>query len=259
MHTKIRQVLYQAIYEAGDILLRHFGNVYRIEYKSTKFDVVTEADKESEAAIVEILRSTFPEHQIVAEENVQDTNSGSEYKWIIDPLDGTTNFSHAMPIFSVSIAVEHNDEIIMGAVYNPIERELFFGERGEGAWLNDNPISVSDIDRLDKALVVTGFPYDRSNIDEILKYAREALVRTHGLLRLGSAALDLCYVACGRLEAFWEFYLSPWDTAAGFLIAEEAGGKITDLQGEPYSPYFRQILATNGKIHNDMLDILRPS
>lgn len=257
MYSKIRQVLYQAIYESGDVLLRYFGKVKNVEFKSTEFDIVTEADKESEKCIVNVIRSNFPLHQILAEEKVSDTTTGSEFKWIIDPLDGTTNFFHGVPIFSVSIAVEQQGKVIMGAVYHPTARELFFAERGEGAWLNDKPISVSQISEINKSLLVTGFPYDRSEIDRLIPYVREILIRAHGLLRLGSAAIDLCYVACGRLEGFWEFFLNPWDTAAGYLIVEEAGGKVTDFAGNPYSPYCKQILATNGRIHNELLSILK--
>lgn len=256
MRANLREILYQAIYEAGDILLRHFGKVQNLEFKSTAFDVVTAADKESQARIIEIIRANFPLHQILAEESTQVSTTASDYKWIIDPLDGTTNFAHSMPIFSVSIAVEERGKVIMGAVYSPIARELFYAERGEGAWLNDKPMRVSETSELSKALLVTGFPYERSQIDYLLKYVREVLNQAHGLLRLGSAALDLCYVACGRLEGFWEFFLNPWDTAAGYLIVEEAGGKVTDFCGNPYSPTGKQILATNGKIHNAMLAIL---
>jgi myo-inositol-1(or 4)-monophosphatase len=257
MLDKIRQVLYQAVYESGDILLRHFGAVHNIEYKTTEFDVVTDADKESEARIIELIRANFPDHKIVAEESGADTSGEGEFKWIIDPLDGTTNFAHAMPLFAVSIGIEHNGEIIMGAVYNPCARELFYAEKDSGAWLNEESIKVSDISDMGKALLVTGFPYDRSSIDEIIAVFQKLLVRSHGVLRLGSAALDLCYVACGRLEGFWEFWLSPWDTAAGYLILSEAGGKITDFQGNPYSPYTPQILATNDHLHEEILMILR--
>lgn len=256
MRKKLQQVLYQAIYESAEILLRHFGKVKNVEYKSTVFDIVTEADRESEKRITEIIKTNFPDHQILAEEHNKNPVPGSEYRWIIDPLDGTTNFSHSLPIFSVSIGVEENGNVIMGAVYNPVSRELFYAGRGEGAWLNEMPIHVSNIAELNQALLVTGFPYDRRHIDRLMKYVREFLINSHGLLRLGSAALDLCYVACGRLEGFWEFFLNPWDTAAGYLIVEEAGGKVTDSRGNPYSIYEKQILATNGKIHNAMLTIL---
>ena len=257
MLTKIRQVLYQAIYEAGDVILRHYGNVRKIEYKSTEFDVVTDADKESESTIIDIIRSNFSDHDILAEEKTGDVSGESEYRWIIDPIDGTTNFAHSMPIFSVSIGVEYKNQIIMGGIYSPINRELFFAERGEGAWLNEKSISVSNISELNKSLLVTGFPYDRSRIEHIIKYFSDILTHSHGVLRLGSAALDLCYVACGRLEGFWEFHLNPWDTAAGYLIVKEAGGRCTDFHGNEYSPYTRQILATNARIHDQLLDFLK--
>ncbi len=256
MRDKIRKVLYQGIYESGEVLLRYFGKVKKFEYKSTKFDVVTEADKESEMCIANLIHANFPDHHILGEEGMENIEGSSEYKWIIDPLDGTTNFSHAVPIFAVSIGIEHKGDIIMGAVYNPFVRELFFAERGEGAWLNEESISVSDIDDINKSLLVTGFPYDRSTIDFLLKYVREVLVKSHGLLRLGSAALDLCYVASGRLEGFWEFSLNPWDTAAGYLIVKEAGGKVTEINGSPYTHYCKKILATNGKVHDALLAIL---
>lgn len=255
--ASIKEVLDQAIRSAGDVLLKHYRSVKTLETKG-EIDLLTVADKEAEATIIRVIRKAFPDHQILAEESGHIMKSQADYKWIIDPLDGTTNYSHSFPIFCVSIGVEHQDEIIMGGVYNPFAKEYFFATKGKGALLNDKPIRVSSVDGLDRSLVVTGFPYDRrQHIDHYLGYIREFLLRSHGVLRIGAAALDLCSVACGRLEGFWEEKLHPWDVAAGILIVREAGGECTDFSGRASSSYDTSILATNGRIHQEMLEVLQ--
>lgn len=252
----LRKVLNQAVFEAGDILLKYFGEIERIDKKG-EVDLLTVADKESENKIIEIIKAEFPSHQILAEESGQSVKSVNErYRWIIDPLDGTTNYAHKFPVFAVSIGVEFKGEIVLGGVYNPCSKEYFVAEKESGATLNGNPIKVSQTSSLDRSLIVTGFPYDRrSHADYYLRYYKEFMMRTHGVRRVGAAALDLCFVAAGRMDGFWEEKLHPWDTAAGYLIVIEAGGRVTDFWGQPYSPFKKQILATNGRIHNEMLEV----
>ncbi len=234
---------------AGAVLMRHFGRV-RIEYKGG-VDLVTAADRESEALIVERLRAAFPQHDLIAEEGSQHA-SGSAYRWYVDPLDGTTNFAHGLPQFAVSLGLECDGRRIAGVVYNPARDELFTAEQGCGASLNGRPIQVSPVPRLGESLLGTGFPTrQRSSSPNILFYYA-ATLRSHGVRRLGAAALDLCYAACGRFEGFWEFGLKPWDMAAGACILDQAGGQITDLQGEPFSLQSPAILASNGLIHDQI-------
>ncbi|MBX7245816.1 MAG: inositol monophosphatase [Candidatus Sumerlaeaceae bacterium] len=254
---EITTVLHQCLDEAGEILMKHYGKIESVDKKSD-IDLVTIADRESEARIKAIITAAFPTHQILAEETGEDyTGKSDTYRWIIDPVDGTTNFAHSFPQFSVSIAVEHKGEIVAGGVLNPYYKERFFAERGSGATLNGAPICVSKVPQLSESLLVTGFPYDRSSrVDHYLSIVGDFMKRAHGILRLGSAALDLCAVACGRLEGFWEEKLHPWDTAAGWLIVEEAGGRVTNFTGGPFSPYAYQTLATNGRIHDDCLQVL---
>jgi myo-inositol-1(or 4)-monophosphatase len=255
--VSIREVLDQAIRAAGDVLLKHYCNLGTVESKGG-INLVTVADREAEETIIRVIRKAYPDHQILAEESGHIQKGETDYTWIIDPLDGTTNYSHSFPIFCVSIGVVHQDEIIMGGVYNPFADEYFVAEKGKGAWLNNQPIRVSSVEALGRSLVVTGFPYDRrDNIDHYLRYIREFLFRSHGVLRIGAAALDLCCVACGRLEGFWEEKLYPWDVAAGILIVREAGGTCTDFSGRPSSCYDASILATNGRVHQEMLDVLQ--
>lgn len=252
------QVLQRALDEAGPILMRHYGALESVEQKSA-IDLVTIADRQSEERIIQIIRESCPGHGILAEESGLDRASESaDYRWIIDPLDGTTNYSHSFPFFSVSIALEYKGEIIAAGVENPFHRERFLAERGAGATLNGQRIRVSETQYLARSLLVTGFPYDRrQRIDHYLGIWADFLMRAHGILRLGSAALDLCCVACGRIEAFWEEKLHPWDTAAGWLILEEAGGRITTFTGGKFSPYGDQLLASNGAVHDECMDVLR--
>jgi myo-inositol-1(or 4)-monophosphatase len=236
--------------------LRHyFGNNPRIRKKGA-IDLVTQADVESEDAIIKTIRSYFPEHTILAEESGLNA-AGSSCRWIIDPLDGTTNFAHALGLFSVSIAFAVEQSVKMGIVLNPVTGELFSAVENQGARLNGQPISVSSQQEMADCLIVTGFPYNfKTALQPLMTRFRHCLEAAQGIRRLGSAALDLCFVACGRFDAFWEQNLKPWDTAAGLLIAKEAGAMVTDFSNHPYSVDMKEILATNGKIHQKMLSLL---
>ena len=246
----------------GKILLDFFEKELRIDYKGEK-NLVTDADRGAEAIIVETIRSSFPDHRFLGEEGGSYSGSGettsaeSIYKWIIDPLDGTTNFAHTFPMFCVSIALERSGEIVFGVVLDPVRDEIFLAETGQGATLNGRPIRVSKTEQLNDSLLVTGFAYDiRRNLEHNLDHFTNFSIRAQGIRRTGTAALDLCYVAMGRLDGFWEMKLSPWDTAAGALICGEAGGRVTTFKGAPASIYLKEILATNGKIHSEMIDVL---
>ncbi|MBZ5535867.1 MAG: inositol monophosphatase [Acidobacteriia bacterium] len=242
---------------AGDVLLRSYEKPKDIEYKGD-VDLVTEVDRASEQLILEKILGQYPTHAIVAEESGL-RKSDSEYRWIIDPLDGTTNYAHNLPLFSVSIALEYRKEIIVGVVYDPVRPELFFAEKDRGAYLNGKPISVSTVDNLGRSLLVTGFPIrKREEAETNLQVFRAFTMRGQGVRRLGSAALDICYVACGRFEAHWEFRLHAWDTAAASRILLEAGGRITDFGGQPFDPFGTETLATNGRIHESMMQVLAP-
>ncbi len=251
----IKHVGLRAAYQAGKILNQHFGNLTAIDKKGT-IDLVTIADIESEKAIIEIIRQHFPEHAILAEESGA-LAGHSNARWIIDPLDGTTNFAHNLGIYAVSIAYAQDDDILLGIVLNPTSGELFTAIRGEGARLNDHPIHASATPRVTDSLLVTGFPYNVHTIaDTLMPRFSRCLSKAQGIRRLGSAALDLCFVACGRFDGFWEENLKPWDIAAGMLIAQEAGGSVTDFNGRPFHVDQQQILATNGHIHSDMVSLL---
>jgi myo-inositol-1(or 4)-monophosphatase len=220
--------------------------------------LVTSVDRAAERGIVEILLSEFPEHSILAEEATEIPGKTKEYRWIIDPLDGTTNFTHGYPQVSVSIAVEFCGQIIVGLVYDPLRHECFRAIKGQGATLNGASIRTSVVTELDKALLATGFPYDRrENTDFYLSFFRGFLPRCQGIRRAGSAALDLCYVASGRLDGFWELKLKPWDIAAGSLIVAEAGGSLSDFSGNKFSIWGNETLASNGSIHNEMVQVIR--
>jgi myo-inositol-1(or 4)-monophosphatase len=219
-------------------------------------NIVTDVDKKAEAMIIKDILAAFPGHSILSEES--EPRSGlAPYTWIIDPLDGTTNFAHAFPFFCVSIALEKSGRVVLGVVYDPIREELFFAEKGRGAYLNGKKIHVSKVKKLIDSFLATGFSYGIKRKDRNISYFRELLTRTQAIRRAGSAALDLCYVACGRFDGFWEMDLHPWDSAAGMLIVEEAGGKVTRFDRSPYSPYDKNILATNGHIHNKMSSFLK--
>jgi len=237
--------------EAGALLMDYFDKHIKIEYKG-EADLVTAADRKSEALIRERVRQTWPGHDVLGEEGgLRDT--GSEFRWYVDPLDGTTNFAHGFPVFCVSMAVQHKNVMIAGVCYDPTRDEMFAAERGNGATLNQRPIHVSRTAQLAESLVGTGFPSHKRHQNPNIHFYHQITLRTHGVRRAGSAALDLCFVACGRLDAFWEFNLNPWDTAAGVLMVEEAGGLVTDFRGGAFQLNSRETLASNGLIHNALI------
>lgn len=240
--------------QAGAGQLRYFSErKFSISNKEGVNNLVTEADHAAEKAIIETIRKDFPEHFILSEESGEMASS-SEYKWIIDPLDGTVNFAHGIPICAVSIGIEKEGEMIMGCVYAPFINELYYAAKGKGAFLNDKKITVSGETDVLKSCLVTGFPYTYPKLHRgPLEIFSKLVMQGVPVRRLGSAAIDLCWVAAGRFDGFWEFNLSPWDTAAGEIIVKEAGGTITDFENKPFSCYQKQILATNGHIHNDLL------
>jgi myo-inositol-1(or 4)-monophosphatase len=242
--------------DAGRLLRDRVGTRIDIEHKGA-INIVTDVDLASERLIREAISTYYPRHEILAEEGGL-SESGSEYRWIVDPLDGTTNYAHGYPIFCVSIALECKGEVVLGVVYDPMRDELFTAERGGGAALNNRPIHVSKTAELMQGLLSTGFPYDiktskLTNLDHWANFAMNA----QALRRDGAAALDLCYVACGRFDGFWELNLSPWDTAAGALIVTEAGGHVTNFTGGPFSNYKPEVVASNGLIHDRMLEVLK--
>jgi myo-inositol-1(or 4)-monophosphatase len=244
---------WEAAEEAGTLIRETWQQSKQIQYKSA-IDLVTSVDRQAEERIVRVLHKHFPDHSILAEEETNIAGSQDVYRWIVDPLDGTTNFAHAYPHFSVSIALERQGEIILGLVYDPLRREVFKATKGCGAFLNEESIQTSKVRELDKALLATGFPYDRRERAEFyLSFFKAFMVRSQGTRRNGSAALDLCYLACGRIDGFWEFKLHPWDTAAASIIVREAGGTLTDFSGNPFSIWGEETLASNGIIHDEML------
>ncbi|MBZ5570560.1 MAG: inositol monophosphatase [Acidobacteriia bacterium] len=233
--------------EAGALLMKYFRQRVTVEYKG-EADLVTIADRKTEVLIRERIRERWPTHDILGEEGgLQDT--GSDYRWYVDPLDGTTNFAHGFPVFCVSMGLEHRGQRIAGVVYDPTRDELFAAEQGSGAWLNQQPIQVSKTAKLSECLVATGFPSHKRHQNPNIYFYHQITLHTHGVRRAGSAALDLCCVACGRFDGFWEFNLNPWDTAAGVLIVQEAGGKVTDFHGGPFQLNSRETLASNGLVH----------
>ncbi|HWK31875.1 MAG TPA: inositol monophosphatase family protein [Terriglobales bacterium] len=240
--------------EAGDLLMEHFGKV-DIEYKG-EVDVVTAADRESEKLIVERLTKLWPDHDLMGEEGARRT-SGSDYRWYIDPLDGTTNFAHGYPVFCVSIALECRGELIAGTVYDPTRREMFAAEKGSGAWLNDRAMRVSKTGRLAESLIATGFPSQKRHKNPNIHFYHHITLQTHGVRRAGSAAMDLAYTAAGRYDGYWEFNLNPWDTAAGVLIVSEAGGIVTDLDGGAFVIASKEVVASNGILHPALLHELQ--
>lgn len=250
-------VMIAAAHRAGRLIRRHFGRVHTFEQKGSAINPVTEIDRRAQALILETLQAAFPDYGILAEEDPQPPPQNSPY-WVIDPLDGTTNFIHGYPMVAVSIALVREGEIVLGVVYDPIADELFVAEKGQGARLNGRPIQVSKTASLANSLLASGFPYYawEQNDDNTTEW-RHFLKRVASLRSDGSAALDLCYVACGRLDGYWELDLESWDMAAGSLIVQEAGGQVTDLSGDPFTLHGRSILVSNGHIHKEMLAILR--
>jgi len=245
--------------EAGALLMQYFHQGLKIEYKG-EADLVTAADRASEALIRDRISQQFPSHDVLGEE--QGLNDrGSEYRWYVDPLDGTTNFAHGFPVFCVSLGLERRSgssgERVAAVVYDPTRDELFSAEKGAGASLNGKQIHVSKVARLNECLVATGFPSHKRHKNPNIFFYHQITLHTHGVRRAGSAALDLCYVACGRFEGFWEFNLNPWDTAAGTLIVEEAGGKVTRFDGSPFQIDSRETLASNGIVHEALITEFR--
>ncbi len=246
----------EAVVCAGDMMTARFGNVGRIDKKGT-IDLVTEVDVAIERVFRRLIESRFPDHAVLGEEMGGSATPPRGPCWVFDPIDGTTNFAHGVPIFCASLAFEVDGVAQVAAVFDPNRRELFTAERGRGASLNGRPIRVSPASTLLDALLVTGFPYDvHGRLDEVLRLFRAFVGRARGVRRLGSAAIDLCYVAAGRLDGFWERGLSPWDIAGGALLVEEAGGCVTDMGGRPFRSRGGEVLATNGLLHDAMLEVI---
>ncbi len=239
--------------EAGALLAELFQHPHEISYKR-KSDLVTEADRRSEALIVKRLRSHFPTHAVVGEEG-GGQKTDSDYCWYVDPLDGTTNFAHGFPVFCVTLGLARRGEIVAGVVYDPIRNELFTAERGAGAYRNDKRIHVSKTARLAESLLATGFPPFATNHDLNIQFYFRFTTLSHGIRRPGSAALDLCSVAAGRFEGFWELKLNPWDKAAGSLLVTEAGGRVTDLEGRPFDVLGDEVFASNALVHDEMVKV----
>ncbi|MEY4629354.1 MAG: hypothetical protein RLZZ595_1680 [Bacteroidota bacterium] len=249
----LKSTLIQAAKASGALIAERINGKFTIEKKAGPNDLVTEVDKASEALIMDIIKKSFPDHHILSEE-IGEVIMDSTYKWIIDPIDGTVNFANGIPLCCVSIGIEKEGKMIMGAVYNPMMNEFFFAEKNEGAFLNDNRIAVSKQTEVQYSCLVTGFPYtylDMENgpLDVFSRLIRKGIP----VRRLGSAAIDLCWVAAGRFDGFYEHKLNAWDSAAGFLLVEEAGGTVTDFKGNEYSPYQPHLVATNGLIHDELL------
>jgi myo-inositol-1(or 4)-monophosphatase len=236
---------------AGALLVEHFNGQVTVEHKSES-DPVTVADRESEALIVSQIRSRWPQHDVVGEEGSR-VESGSEYCWFVDPLDGTANYAHGLPVFGISLAVQWKGERVAGVIYDPSRDELFAAEQGGGAYLNGTKIRVSSITKLNECLMATGFPIYKRHENPNIYFCHQMSLRTHGVRRSGSAALDLASIACGRLDGFWELNLKPWDTAAGVLIVEEAAGRVSNLRGGPFQLDGPETLATNGLLHEELL------
>lgn len=249
--SKFEKVAIRAAYASGLLIKRSVGNISKVSYKG-RDNIVTDVDKASEKLIIGMILRAFPDHSILSEES-SPIDSGSRYRWVIDPIDGTTNFAHAFPFFCVSIALEEKGRVILGVVYDPMRDEIFIARRGKGATLNGKKIEVSRVGSLGVSFLATGFSYGITRKDRNISHFRKLLVKTQAIRRAGSAALDLCYVACGRFDGFWEMNLHSWDVAAASLIVEEAKGKVTKFDGKPYSIHDKNILATNGRIHSQMV------
>jgi myo-inositol-1(or 4)-monophosphatase len=251
-HENFLPAMAEIAREAGALLMEYFAQHVRVEYKG-EADLVTVADRKSEALIRERIGQLWPSHSILGEEQGL-AETGSDYRWYVDPLDGTTNFAHGYPVFCVSLALEHKGRRIAGVVFDPTRNELFSAGQGTGAFLNGQHIHVSRVANLAECLVATGFPSHKRHKNPNILFYHQITLRTHGVRRAGSAALDLCDVASGRFDGFWEFNLNPWDTAAGVLIVEEAGGTVTDFHGGPFQIASQQTLASNGLLHATLLE-----
>jgi myo-inositol-1(or 4)-monophosphatase len=238
--------------QAGALLMDYFVRRVKVEYKGD-VDLVTEADRNSEKFILSKVRAIWPTHDIMAEEGGKVVDKGSDYRWYIDPLDGTTNFAHGFPVFCVSLAIDYRGHRIAGVVFDPTRNELFAAEQGKGAYLNGEAIHVSSVNNLGECLLATGFPSQKRHKNPNIHFYHQITLKSHGLRRAGSAALDLCCVAAGRFDGFWEFNLNPWDTAAGVLIVEEAGGKVSNFYGGPFQIESKETVASNAIIHQALL------
>ncbi len=244
----------EVVTAAGALQRARFGSAFKVDKKGT-IDLVTEVDVEVERAARALLGARFPDHDIMAEE-LGGGGAGASHRWVFDPLDGTTNFAHGIPIFCSSLALEIDGEAVVGAVFDPMRQELFTAERGVGAWLNGAPLAVSSAERLIDAVLVTGFPYNvHSTLDEVIGLFSAYVGEARAIRRLGSAAVDLCWVAAGRMDAFWERGLQPWDTRAGALLVQEAGGTVSGLDGGPWDPAGGHLLASNGRLHAQMVEV----
>lgn len=257
--TPLLETAICAAKQAGAVLLEYMRTGFHIRHKSL-INLVTEADLAAEQCVIDAIRRKYPDHRFLAEEQGEIHQSPSSYLWIIDPLDGTTNFAHGYPAYCVSIGLQHNEQPVLGVVYDPTRDEIFTATHGGGARVNDQPLRVSQTTQLDQALLVTGFAYDiretaNNNLDHFTRFA----LRVQGLRRTGSAALDLCYVAAGRFDGFWEVRLNPWDMAAGVVILLEAGGRVTHFRGKPFSVYGKELVASNGLIHDSMMSVIQES
>ena len=255
-HQQFLGTAVDAVLRAGDIQIGRFGSQVKIEKKGA-IDLVTEVDVEVERMFRALIAERFPDHDVLAEEMGQ-TRTGARYRWVFDPLDGTTNYAHGIPIFCSTVALEIDGVPTVAAVYDPNRRELFTAERGVGAWLNAAPLHVSDARTLNDAVLVTGFPYDirePERMREILALFTGFLGEARAIRRLGSAAIDLCWVAAGRMDGFWEQALQPWDVMGGALIVQEAGGRVTGLDGSAWDAHAGHVLASNGHVHDAMLRI----
>ncbi|PWT98991.1 MAG: inositol monophosphatase [Candidatus Melainabacteria bacterium] len=251
-----KEVAFAAARKAGQLSLERLGDVRKIDYKGVA-NIVTDVDQACEKIIIQMIREEFPDDEILAEESGKSSGKQSDRRWLIDPLDGTTNYAHGYPFFAVSIALTENDKGVLGVVFNAVAKELFWAELGQGAWLNDKPISVSKTGRLAESLLATGFPPNTPEAQRLsMEQFRSVTAASHGVRRDGSAALDLCFVACGRLDGFWERKLAPWDMGAGALIVEEAGGIVTDLTNGTWDIAQGNIIATNSMIQNELVAAL---
>jgi myo-inositol-1(or 4)-monophosphatase len=251
----MKDTLLYAVKAAGDLMQSRFQTDFSISSKEGANNLVTEVDQASERLIRSIIHEAYPEHGIIGEE-YEARQTHAEYRWIVDPIDGTMNYARGLPLCCVSIGLMKEEEIIMGAVYNPMLGELFFAEKGKGAFLNDSRISISQNTDFSRSCLVTGFPYQFPNGVDVTKAFCILVKKGLPVRRLGSAAMDLCWVACGRFDGFWEYNLNPWDIAAGYLIVEEAGGTITNFKGERYTVWDKETLATNGKIHEELKAVI---
>ena len=256
--SQFKKVAINAALKAGGYIRKNIGRAKDVHYKG-EINIVTDIDKKAENIIINTIKHAYPSHNFLAEEGTY-AKKDSKFTWVIDPLDGTTNFLHGFPVFCVSIALEHKGKPLVGVVYDPTRNELFYAEKGRGAFLNKKKVHVSGIANIKRALLATGFAYNVKSAkdDNISRFAR-FIKASQAVRRAGSAALDLCYIASGRFDGFWELGLHPWDAAAALLIVQEAGGKVTRFDGSKYSIYDKEILASNSKIHSQMTKILSPT